>query len=281
MFLPDPVGLHVKYFSDRPRVYIDIETSGLEPTEGACILAIGAMAQRFDDDTPKASTPTENFEVVVLPTNEQWEKASPEALKVNGMTLEYLKEHGVPLQEAIAEFTTFIARNFKPGESYFHVGQNPAFDIKFLRWAMGEELKFLGYPFYDSVNIIECFKTIQQIDRTLKTDRYNGHAISRALGVKEEDKVHTAMGGTEAVYRNYWALEGRYQQWISDLRREVLAGNLSRAIAIPIKVNSYEEWKAQSKDFGWTYTGTSTQYVDKDGQRYSCVWGVPPVLVKL
>lgn len=275
MFLPDPVETENKYFPEMSKLFVDIETTGLEPIQGHKMLSIGAIRQIRSNLVPPWEDAVKEFEVTIKISREDFEKASPEALAVNGVTYEYIEEHGIPFDEAMDKFIEFVMPALKT--KCIHVGQNPGFDIKFLASECYKPLSFVGYPLKNPIDVIELFKTLQQFDKTLYTAKYNGHAISKALGVEEEAKIHTAMGGTRAVYRNYWALFKRWEIFERDLRREVNSGNVSRAIPLPFACISEEEFRQKSGELGWTYAG-STQYVDKDGQRYSLWWGLPPIL---
>jgi DNA polymerase III epsilon subunit-like protein len=259
-------------------LYVDIETTGLEPSEGAVMLSIGAIAE-LDEGEEVATLP--NTELIILPTKDQWGQASPKALQVNGMTWEYLEKHGVPLRDAEAAFGRFIAEHvFLKG--FVHVGQNPDFDLKFLRFYWALTLVFLGYPFSKPtpINIIELTKETQRFDPTLKTRYYNSHAISKALGVEEESKVHTAMGGTLAVYRNYKALYKRFTDWVDKLHKAADKESTPDLMRLPVVCPNFKDWERAAKELGWLQPSTY-HFVDKDGVRYTCVWGKPPFLLKI
>ena len=69
-------------------IFVDLETSGLSPEHGAAILSIGMIA-----DDGALTSPISELEIHVIPTEEQWALASPQALEVNGLT------HGVPASQ--------------------------------------------------------------------------------------------------------------------------------------------------------------------------------------
>jgi DNA polymerase III epsilon subunit-like protein len=79
-------------------IFVDLETSGLSPEHGARILSFGLIA---DDGT--VTSPIQELEVHVIPTEEQWAQASLQALDVNGLTMEFLQANGVPLPTAIRQ----------------------------------------------------------------------------------------------------------------------------------------------------------------------------------
>jgi len=271
MFKPDPNEIREKYFPPVAKLFVDIETTGLEPQEGAVMLSVGAFVEYGSLREP--------FEVVILPTKEEWEKASPKALQVNGMTWEVLEKDGVPLKEAAARFVEFLAQHLY-GKEFVHVGQNPDFDLKFLKASWYGDLKFMGYPFNRSVNIIELTKLTQQFDSTLRTKYYNSHAISKALGVAEESKVHTAIGGTMAVHRNYTALFNRFAAWVKSLHEKADKEETTELMRLPIVCPNFEDWERAAKEIGWTQP-SKFHFVNRDGERYTCVWGKPPFLLKI
>ena len=186
---------------DRKRVFIDLETNGLEPSKGAIILQIGALTDNEDDPV---------FYDTVLPTNEQYARSSPEAIKVNGLTWEVLQEKGRPWQDVKDDFVRWLDQ-IVIHECVF-VGQNPAFDMKFLRYHV-PEVEFLGAPVANPIDIRNMYSTAVRkgLVNPVESGR-TGHVISRSLGVEEESEVHDALGGAEVVKRNYDKLQELLKQ---------------------------------------------------------------------
>jgi hypothetical protein len=271
---------------------LDIETSGLSEAEGAVILSAAFIFQQQVDDVRMEKAPTKELELVIKPTQEEWAVASPKALEVNGMTWDYLEKEGISLLDAQIKLVTWLLELNTPelnklaSTKVFCVGQNPKFDLRFLNHFMGDSLQFVGFPFDDFVDVIDIMKHAMKYDPTLKTKggRYNGHSISQALNVEEEDKVHTAIGGARVVFRNYWALQNRVEAVISKYRKEVMSKNYKNAYEVPDGVTTLEEFKVKAKSLGWVSldsTAGSHVFVDKEGQRLSYLAGAPPILVKL
>lgn len=179
------------------KCYIDLETSGLK-IPPAVILAIGAITSDGDE-----------FLQLVTPTQKEWDKAAPEALKVNGLTIERLKEDGLPLADARDLFLSWLVEHDVVKGKCGLVMQNPTFDIGFLSAAMGSELDFIGFPFFDTTDVRSMFSKV--VNRNLVkpatwpngSPKRDGHSISRALGVEEEPEVHDALEGAKVVKRNY------------------------------------------------------------------------------
>ena len=182
------------------RCFLDIETTGLSPQEGAVILSIGMIMDREED----------GVEFVITPSAEEWAKASPEALKVNGFTFEFLKENGQPIDDVKMGFMKWLLDNELQKGKAVIVGQNIQFDIKFLQYYLYAELAWVGAPLEDTVNNIDLFKQLQRKDQSLKGARWNTHGMSQALGVPEEPSVHNALEGAKAAQRNYWEMMRRF-----------------------------------------------------------------------
>lgn len=173
--------------------FIDIETSGLEPPD-AVILSIGAIADG------------EEFYVVIRPTEEEWQRASPKALEVNGMTWEDVSQ-GISLSDAKWQLLQFLLKHNIDEDANF-VGQNPRFDMKFLSFYMGAELDFVGAPIGKPVDIRELYKRfLVRHELAPILEYYSGKNIANTLGVPEEPEPHNALEGARVVARNYLAIK--------------------------------------------------------------------------
>lgn len=181
---------------------VDLETTGLNPGEHV-ILAIGAVV--FDED----GNVIDLFSRLITPTKEQWEKASPKALEVNGLTLERLTEEGVHPHAAFSHYVDFLLKNgaIPPYDwALKFVGQNPAFDIRFLEKFAGRHLDFYGIPYTNAIDVRSLYDKAVSL-RLAPFLQYKGGAnISKALGVPPEPDVHDALEGALVVMRNFLAL---------------------------------------------------------------------------
>ncbi len=186
------------------KLFLDIETSGLNPPK-AVPLSIAMVCET-------SPTTRRHFEVLIDPTDEQWENRNAKAMEVNGLTREVLKEEGVSLEQAKIEFLSFFLQCGITHNNTLLVGQNPSFDIKFLDFYF--PTKFMGFPPQTLFDNIELFKITEQYDLKLKPykNSRNTHNMSKALKVQEEDNIHTAMGGALAAIRNFNALRNRMQE---------------------------------------------------------------------
>jgi DNA polymerase III epsilon subunit-like protein len=171
--------------------FIDLETSGLEPPD-AVILSIGAISGK------------DELYIVVKPTDEEWQRASPKALEVNGMTWDEVSG-GVSLNDAKWMLMQFLLDHDIVGKKGRFVGQNPTFDMKFLNFYMGSELDFIGAPTNNPFDIRELYRFLVQHDLAPVLDYYSGKRIANSLGVEEEPEPHNALEGAKVVRRNYYA----------------------------------------------------------------------------
>ena len=261
------------------RVYLDTETTGLEIPD-AVILSIAFIVDRVGEDGKYATADT--LDIVINPTDDEWAKASPGALKVNGMTKEFLDEHGIAREEARKELTAFILKNNLNYDTAYLVGQNPKFDIKFLQHYY-PSLDWLGFPYRSVVDNISYAQDLMQYDFTFKPRKLSGHYLSKALGVEEEDAVHTAMGGAEVVKRNFLEIERRLISVLDTLRsnadNDVESKDMPRAVIAPS--NTLAEFKEYAKDDFVPFPGKPLWFSDKSGFRWEWYGGRPNILVNL
>jgi DNA polymerase III epsilon subunit-like protein len=184
------------------KCFIDLETTGLDPwvddpeetTKKGVILSAGFVLETGEE-----------FQVIITPTLEEWEHASPQALKVNGMTWDFLKENGEIFQDAVSEIITWLKEQNVNNEEWVFVAQNAPFDKKFMYAFMDEWLKFVNAP-ETWVDFIPIYKNIGALVG-LNVHYQNSHHISKQLGVPEEPKPHEAIEGARALKRNYDALK--------------------------------------------------------------------------
>jgi DNA polymerase III epsilon subunit-like protein len=109
----------------RPRwIAIDTETSGFSTTANQ-LVSLAAVEFVHGEATGKS------LSVLVTPESESFD-FHPMAQKKNGLTLEQLRKHGVPVAAALQRLTDFIMNSSAPTALVFH---NQAFDLRFLRAA--------------------------------------------------------------------------------------------------------------------------------------------------
>jgi DNA polymerase III epsilon subunit-like protein len=191
-------------------IFLDIETSGLSPTQGAVILSIGMI-----HDESQLESPASEFEIYITPTTEEWAQASDQALAVNGQSYEFLCAHGVPLKDAVDQVCKWLEeRRVWLGTEV--IGQNPDFDFRFLNYFMGMNLLNTGFPANrNPTDVIALAKELVERDEKFRpiseTGRisFKGSNISKALGLPPEPEIHTALAGARACRQNYYGVQER------------------------------------------------------------------------
>ena len=103
------------------RVYIsvDVETAGPNPSQYS-LLSIGACT---------VSDPRHTFYVELQPVNDN---ALPEALAISGLSLEQLRENGLPPAEAMARFESWLDEMVPKSGRPLFVAFNAPFDWMFV-----------------------------------------------------------------------------------------------------------------------------------------------------
>lgn len=166
--------------SDRPLIWIDTETTGLDPTQHDIIEFAGIR-----DDTD------ETLHLKIWP--ERPENAHPKALAVNGYTPEAWEAAGaVKMKDAIGKIGAFLQDSVLGG-------QNVGFDEGFLREAFRTHKvpNRIGYHKLDTVTMALVHL------RPLGIPSVSLHTICEVLGISN-DGEHTALADvrrTRAVYR--------------------------------------------------------------------------------
>jgi DNA polymerase III epsilon subunit-like protein len=181
-------------------LFLDLETTGLEPSQGACILAIGAVVEKN-----VKKNPVSEFSILIKPTEQQWKLASPKALEVNGLTWDRLQKEGVPFDDARDAFLEWLV-SLTVRDSFTYVGQNPAFDFKFLHSFMKDELEFIDFPMSDVIDIRDLYSILVNRKVVPFLKYRSGENISKAIGVPPEPAVHDALEGARVVRNNYHKL---------------------------------------------------------------------------
>lgn len=260
------------------KVYIDLETTGLNPGEHVVL----SLAFIHEDQYGT----TETLDLVIKPTELEWSRAHPRALEVNGMTWEFLEEHGIPLNEARDEVYAFVVRKKIKTTRAIIIGQNPDFDVKFLKHFF-PNLQWLGFPYESVFDNIKYAKTLARYDLTFVPEGYSTHKLSRSLGVLEEDQVHTALGGAKAVMRNYKALRKRTDEVFDKMRIAAMKGDQHPDEFPEVKLVEHStllSFSIAADTAGWSLERGATEghvFVDPDGARWLWAGYYPYFLIKL
>ena len=100
-------------------ISVDVETAGPNPGQYA-MLSIGACT---------VTEPFETFYVEIQPDKKAF---SPEALGVSGLSMENLREQGLPPEQAMQQFTDWVVNITPPDHRPIFVAFNAAFDWMFV-----------------------------------------------------------------------------------------------------------------------------------------------------
>jgi DNA polymerase III epsilon subunit-like protein len=186
---------------------LDIETTGLEPTQGHTILTIGCIV-----DTKLKTNPIREYYGVVKPTQVDWQMAAPKALEVNGLKFEDLVANGKPMREAATDFCRFLVENGVRTGNAIVIGQNPTFDLKFLQYYMAPELSYCGFPFGDFRDTRDMYSVLMNRRQVPFLKYRSSEKISEGLGVAPEPWPHNALEGAKAVFRNFSKMQEMLQE---------------------------------------------------------------------
>lgn len=119
---------------------LDCETGGLNPKiHGLCSVSISLEDGR-----------NEKTWFIKPQLEKRYDK---EALEINKLSLEFLKEKGITVQTFIKELLQYIEKNFKSKSKIILLGHNIPFDIGFLCEAFEES--YLNYNDYFSHHYID------------------------------------------------------------------------------------------------------------------------------
>ena len=168
---------------------IDTESGGLDPNHQS-ILSLGATTLPMKKE--------QEFEVIV---RESQISAEPEALKVNKMSLEWIKENGKSPREAVRLFEDFLLSCFpSENEKVVIAGHNTWFDVAFLkrlyRLADSPFPRRLSHRLIDTSSIIQFLRYSGKI--SLKTG--SSDEVFRYFDIEVQDSErHTALGDARAT----------------------------------------------------------------------------------
>lgn len=174
-------------------LFIDTETTGLDPARNAVIQVSGII----DIDGEEK----DRFNLRVRP--EAWKKIDKKAVEINGIS----DFSAYPLsKDSFSDFIKVLSQHvdrYDKQDKFTMVGQNPAFDYRFLsQWAHenGENYlhAFIRYSLIDLIAITALF----QIAEVFKTENMKLKTIGEYLGY--EFKAHDAMEDVEVTRKIFY-----------------------------------------------------------------------------
>ena len=168
----------------RPLVFIDIETTGLDPAEHEMIEFAGVMT------TPQG-TPIDDVEFKIMPLHP--ENASPEALKINGYNPKDWQDAVGP-GYGIQKILSFC-------ENGVIVGQNPSFDLGFINALIKQQGLKNKMPYHKVDTATLAYTTLVPLG--LKSVSLGG--ICDFLGISNKG-AHGAMRDVERCMEAYFKM---------------------------------------------------------------------------
>ena len=189
------MGKHAA-LKNRPLIFIDVETTGLDPTQHEMIEVAAVVAY------PDKNVETPVFEARIRPTH--IETASPRALEVNGYSEKDWAD-ARPMEEVLPELVAFL-------EGAVIGGQNTRFDVGFIHAA----LKHHGMDVRIDYHVIDVSTLAYEHLVPLGLKRLNLAAICEFIGVDPEPDVHRALNGAMKALEIYYALSKA--TWMDRLR---------------------------------------------------------------
>ncbi len=184
-------------------VAIDIETGGTDPTKHA-LLSIGACSS------------SQEFYVEVRPVT--WLEIEQQALEVNGLNPDQLQETGVEEPAALQQLLDFL----KQGGDITVLGQNPSFDLGFLRSAFKRaniRCPF-GYRAIDLHSVAVTAMTVFDGGYPVKQVRGNPSlmrtdtdldAILAYVGLEKRPGFHNALEDARLTYQAWERLVTKFR----------------------------------------------------------------------
>lgn len=182
-------------------LYLDTETTGTDPKVHD-IIQLAAIAEIDGQEI-------ESIEIKVQPFS--YENISPEALQVNGLTLEQIRTFMEP-KEAHGKLTRFLGKfinKYDKFDKFTIAGQKADFDAGFLReffFKAGDQ--FYGSWFnYRHVDLLAVVRFLRYAGK-LRIENDKLATISEALGI--ELNAHDALEDIRATKKAMGILIERY-----------------------------------------------------------------------
>jgi len=193
--------------AERPRAFVDTETTGLDPLEQE-VIEVAYMVEAPDGTILRA------FETKFKP--QRLETAHPKALEINGYSAHPEEWEKAPLFDE--QHAQLIYDDLK---DCIIVGQNPKFDVDFLREGMkraGLETRF-GYHVVDTVTLayeqlIPCGLKWLSMDAIRKFLGWSGLRAHTAMkDVRDVHRLYHALARATWLDRLWWTLQNRVRRW--------------------------------------------------------------------
>ncbi len=182
-------------------IFLDIETNGLDPFIH-CPLEISLVIKGLTTKKEVA-----NYTSFIIPSEDEWQKSSPQSLKFTEISLKMLKKSGKEKTDVKDEIIHLFKKNNISRENSVFICQNPSFDRPFFSKIIDvqtQENLNLPYHWLDLASMYLSKRLIKSnLNYTLALSK---DAIANDLGIVSEEKPHRAKNGVDHLISCYMAV---------------------------------------------------------------------------
>ena len=180
----------------RRAIILDTETTGLDPSKAQVV----EIAFKVVDIGSGACL--ESFQSVVALSKEEWDRADPVALTINGFTWDAVQTQGRPRNDIAVNICSLFSKLKLSPKSAFFLCQNPSFDKAFFSQICPPAVqKSCGFPYYwldfASMNWALMAKEFVLGKRLPFRIPFSKDGIALSSGLPPENKPHKAMNGVD------------------------------------------------------------------------------------
>lgn len=177
-------------------IILDTETTGLDTSKAQVV----EIAFKVVDVGSGACL--ESFQSVVTLSKEEWARADPAALKINGFTWNDVQTQGRPRSDIAVNICSLFSKLKLTPQSAFFLCQNPSFDKAFFSQICPPSVqKSCGFPYYwldfASMNWALMAKEIVLGKRLPFRIPFSKDGIAQSSGLPAENRPHRAMNGVD------------------------------------------------------------------------------------
>lgn len=180
-------------------VFVDIETTGLDFEKHVALdLCVAIVNLDVRDEM-------HTFMRFIRCSEQDWENADPEAMKINNILRDAHDIISSSIESVASDLAVFLEDHGIVRDKAFFICQNPSFDRVFFHRILPQRvMSDLNMPYhwldlasmYWSKYYACCYPTPEEI--SLSKD-----SIARCLGLEEEPKPHTSLGGVHHLIKCY------------------------------------------------------------------------------
>lgn len=176
-------------------LYIDIETTGLDPKTHGIIQLSGFMV--IDGER------SNDFNFTMKPF--KGDLVNADALKANSTTLEHIQAYREP-ETVYREFINIIARQcdkFNKKDKFFFVAYNSPFDSEFMRqWFLKNGDSYFGSWFWSPILCIMNLAGWKLMNKREELENFKLGTVAEYLGIElDKNQLHDGMYDINLAYQ--------------------------------------------------------------------------------